>query len=82
MYINNYDEWFQEKSDDSTVKGDILKIDNLSSMPLLEDDKEQEKEGKGIKILTQNKLLTRLPALLLQIKVENNSHKVKTKSEM
>ena len=43
MYINNYDKWFQEKSDDSTVKGDILKIDTLSSMPLLEDDKEQEK---------------------------------------
>ena len=30
-------------------------------MPPLEGDEEQVKEGKGSKILTQNKLLTRLP---------------------
>ena len=36
-------------------------------MPPLEADKEG-KEGKGIKILTPNKLLTRLPVILAQIK--------------
>ena len=36
-----------------------------------------EKEGKGIKILTPKKLLTRLSTLLAQIKTENNSNKLK-----
>ena len=35
-------------------------------------NKEEVKEGKGLKILTPNKLLTRLPMLLAQIKAVNN----------
>ena len=35
------------------------------------------KEGKGLKILTPNKLLTRLPVLLVQIKAGNKSYKLK-----
>ena len=46
-------------------------------MPSLEGDEEDVKEGKGLKILTPNKLLTRLPILLAQIKAENNSCKLK-----
>ena len=42
-------------------------------MPPLEDD-EEVKEGKGLKILTPQKLLTRLPMLL---KDENNPEKSK-----
>ena len=48
----------------------------LSDMPPLEGD-EEVKEGKGLKILTPNKLLTRLPILLAQIKAGNNSYKLK-----
>ena len=48
----------------------------LSDMPPLEGD-EEVKEGKGLKILTPNKLLTRLPILLDQIKAVNNSYKLK-----
>ena len=48
----------------------------LSDMPSLEGD-EEVKEGKGLKILTPNKLLTRLPILLAQIKAGNNSYKLK-----
>ena len=40
-------------------------------MPPLEGDKEGKK-GKRLKILTQGKLLTRLPILLVQIKAGNN----------
>ena len=47
-------------------------------MPALEGD-EKVKEGKGLKILTPNKLLTRLPILLAQMKVGNNSDKLKNK---
>ena len=42
----------------------------------LEDD-EEVKEGKRLKILTRNKLLTPYLVLLAQIKVGNNSYKLK-----
>ena len=41
------------------------------------DDEEELKEGKELKNLTPNKLLTRLPILLAQIKAGNNSYKLK-----
>ena len=44
-------------------------------MPPLESDEEEVKEGKGLQILTPNKLLTRLTILLTQIKAGNNSCK-------
>ena len=43
-------------------------------MPPLEGN---EKEGKELKILTQNKLLTRLPRLLAEMKAGNNPNKLK-----
>ena len=46
-------------------------------MPLPEGDEGEVKEGTGIKILTPNKLLTRLSILLAQIKPENNLYKLK-----
>ena len=52
-------------------------IDDIQPMPPLEGDEAEVKEGKGLKILTLNKLLTRLPVLLPQIKAGNNSHKLK-----
>ena len=69
----DYDEWYTEESDYSIVKVIKKKIDNL---PPLEGDKEA-KERKWLKILTLNKLLTRLPVLLAQIKTGNNSNKLK-----
>ena len=49
------------------------------SHPLEGDDEEELKEGARIKILTPNRLLTRLSLLVAQIKAENNSCKLKTK---
>ena len=46
-------------------------------MPPLEGDEEEVKEGKELKILTPNKLLTRLPTLLAQVKAGDNSGKLK-----
>ena len=43
----------------------------------LEGNEEKVKEGKGLEILTLNKLLTRLSILLAQIKTGNNSYKLK-----
>ena len=50
--------------------------EDLSPMPPLEGNEEELKEGKGLKILTPNKLLTRLQILLAQIKAGNNSYKL------
>ena len=44
-------------------------------MPPPEGGEEEVKEGKGLKVLTPNKLLTRLPVLLAQIETGNNSCK-------
>ena len=46
-------------------------------LQLLEGDEEEVKEGKVLKSLTRNKLLTRLPILLAQIKTRNKSYKLK-----
>ena len=43
----------------------------------LEHDEEEVKDGKGLKMLTPNKLLARLPILLAQIKVGDNLYKLK-----
>ena len=51
--------------------------EDLTDMRPLEGDEEEVKEGKGLKILTPNKLLTRLPILLAQINAGNNSNKSK-----
>ena len=46
-------------------------------MPELEVDGEGVKEEKGLEILIPNKILTRLPVLLAQIKARNSSDKLK-----
>ena len=68
----NYDVWFQSEESPDTTKTDEKSTD-LKPMPLLEDDEEEVKEGKGLKILTSNKLLSILPLLLTQRKAGNNS---------
>ena len=50
-------------------------------MPPLE-GVEEVKEGKGLKILTPNKLLTRHLQLLTQIKAGNNSNKLNEDRQM
>ena len=37
----------------------------------------QNQQGQGIKILTQNQMLSRLPITLAQLKAGNNSEKLK-----
>ena len=57
----------------SPLEGD----EDLSDIPPLEGEEEEVKEEKGLKILNLNKLLTRLPILVEQIKAGNNSNKLK-----
>ena len=62
----NYDPWFENEESINRKESVVL-----SHIPLLEVDK--VKEEKGLKNLTPNKLLTRLPKLLVQIKPGKNS---------
>ena len=55
--------------------------DDLTSMPSLEDDEEELKEAKGLKIFTSSKLLTGLPVLLAQIKAGNSSYKLQEENQ-
>ena len=59
---------------DTTKSGEEESAD-LSSKPPLEDDEEKVKKGKGLKIVAPNKLITKHPVLLAQIKAWNNWHK-------
>ena len=57
----NYDDWFKnEESTDKIMESDKEESDILP----LKGDKEDGKEGKVLKHLTPNNLLTRLPILL------------------
>ena len=71
LVIKGYDYCvWSESKEESTDKEEFV---DLSEMPPPEGDKEEVREGKGIKVLTPNKLYTRLPILLAQIKAGNNS---------
>ena len=74
LLIYDYEELYKQKPDDSIVKGDEEELDHL---PPLDSNEEEVKEGKGIKILTQKELLTRLPLSLAKIK--SHSFKLKNK---
>ena len=77
---HNYKDWFKnEELGDTTRKSDKEESVDLSDIEPLECD-EEVKEGKGLKILTPNKLLTRLPILVAQIKAGNNSYKLKNET--
>ena len=52
---------------------DIVDFYNLKS------GSDTSKKGKGLKILTNQQMLNRLPILLAQIQAENNSIKLKNK---
>ena len=71
----DYDGWStEEELDNKRLEGDE---EGLNYLPPQEDVEEEVKEEKGMKILTSNKLSTRLPILLAQIKAGNNSYKLK-----
>ena len=74
---NNYDDWFENETSIDTIKeSDKEESVNLSVIPPLE----KVKEGKDLKVLTPNKLLTTLTILLVQIQAGNNSEKLKNEN--
>ena len=78
MWSKNEEEWTDEEQstykEEWTYKKEL--IDKEESVNLSHIQPEV-KEGKGIKVLTPNKVSTWLPILLAQIKAGNNSYKLK-----
>ena len=70
----DYSEWYKELDNLPKLEGDEENYYTASSTSLSKSDK---KEGKGSKILTRNKLLTRFPIVLAQIKAGSNSNNLK-----
>ena len=56
-----------------------LDINELLNIPDLKSEEEaaQRQQGQGLKILTPQQMITRLPILLAQLKAGNNSQKIK-----
>ena len=64
----------KEMSEDEKKIKQITKI--LKIVEDILEFNEQNQSGKGLKILTPNQLLSRLPILLAQLKAGNNSEKL------
>ena len=75
----NYNWWFEngESYNTTSRKSDKEESIDLSHMSPQEGVEEEVKQGKELKTLTPNKLLTRFPILLAQMKAGNNSCKLK-----
>ena len=68
----------KETDEESTSESEII---DTTIIPELESEESAEQrrnqKGKGVKILTPNQLLSRLPISLAQLKAVNNSEKLK-----
>ena len=74
LFSKGYDYSMWSKNEESTNKKESIdkeECTEVTSMILLEGDEEKVKVGAGLKILTPNKLLTRL-LILAQIKAGNH----------
>ena len=86
LFLDRYDYFVLSKTekestdqDESTDKNESIDKEEsvaISNMQPLEGDEEKVEEGKRFKTLTPNKLSTRPPILLPQIKAGNNSNKL------
>ena len=75
LFLDRYDyHMWSENEEKSTDKEES---EDLPPMPPLEGHEEVVKEGTGLKILSPNKLLTRLPMSFAQMKAGSNSYKLK-----
>ena len=74
LFLKKYNSYYWSDKKELVDKEESV---DLSDIPPLAGDKEEVKEGKGLKMFTPEKLLTRLPISLAQIKAGNNSYRLK-----
>ena len=61
-----------EKTDKQPDTTDMLKLESEESV-----EQKRNQQGKGLKILTLNQMVSRLPISLVQLNAGNNSEKLK-----
>ena len=70
-----------QKDIENTSKDDVNKIEEMNKIAdiveLILNFNNDDQQGKGLKILTPNQMLSRLPISLAQLKAGNNSEKLK-----
>ena len=59
------------------VEGPPYEQSDTTDIPELESEESTEQRGQGLKILTPNQMLSRLPISLAQLKAGNNSEKLR-----
>ena len=62
------------------VEGFSYEESETINMPKLEGDESAEQSRQGLKILTPDQMLSRLPITLAQLKAGNNSEKLKNET--
>ena len=71
----------KESDEESAKKSDENDEIDTTDMPDLETEESaavrRNQQGRGLKILTPNQMLSRLPIFLAQVKAGNNSEKLK-----
>ena len=74
----------KESDEESAKKSDENDEIDTTDMPDLETEESaavrRNQQGRGLKILTPNQMLSRLPIFLAQLKAGNNSEKLKNEN--
>ena len=76
---SNLQDEIKKMSEDEKETEKPDKILEIVEEILIFNRENQEQQGLGLKILTPNQMLSRLPITLAQLKAENNSEKLKNK---
>ena len=67
-----------KKDIENTSKDDVNKIEDMNKIAdIVESILYYDQQGEGLKILTPNQMLNRLPIALAQLNAGNNSEKLK-----
>ena len=67
----------KESDEESMLENEQSETTNMPELESDESDSSDYTEGKGLKILTPNQMLSRLPISLAQLNAGNNSEKLK-----
>ena len=65
----------EESDEESTLENEEIGMSSLENEKSAAEKRNQQ--GQGLKILTPNEILSRLPTTLAQLNVKNNSEKLK-----
>ena len=78
--MNFFAPLFMNEDEDEDGDGEKPDTTNMPNSEKGESAEQRNQEGQGLKILTPNQVLTRLPISLAQLNAGNNSEKLKAET--